>query len=885
MSSINFDNPWLLLIALPIILVLLVPFFITVRKDNRNFHNVTSAILHILIAVLVGFSAAGTTIKSIVTETDVYVVADLSYSTNKKLDVIDGYIDDLRKDLPLNTKLGVVCFGGEDSQVVHTPLGEKPKSVKESVEKLDTTSTDIVSALEFTGKIFKGDVVKRIVLITDAKQSDESDSNALKRAVDTLHASRVYVDAIYLDSNLAEDAKEVQVSSVDYSDKVYEGQDATVSVFIQSTVKTRATLTVLRGEEKIISQPIAVGVGMQNQLVSLPTDETGKFEYSVRLEEIEEDGSPFNNVCNFAQTVASEPATLFITGSTGDEAVLRQVYGDNYAEAVTVKYEGESVPYTVAQLCQYDEIVLSNLDVSRIPNYEMFIESLDTCVSLLGKSLIGLGNLSLQNTVDDSLIRLSNMLPVRYGSPVSESKMYAIVIDKSNSMQQVGKLDVAKKAAKQLVDLVDEDDYVAIYGFYGGVSEVHSKSLATDKKTIKDEIDAITGEHNTVMSGGLNEVIRLLESSSTVMETQVFLLTDGLNSASDWTASADSIVALKNTHDVTTSILGIRSEKNETSLKNLALQGGGKYWYVEDDTTLDEGVFVDISNNLGEVVVDDYNTVVDIEQVFDETLEGIDNAYFVKGYVASRPKANATTVLTAQHQRLNASSVTVPIYSYWEYGNGKTASFTSSFSGLWMEKWNKEGLDTLFFKNVFDVNTPTERIDAPFVTDITRQSGGASLEIRPALLKAGATVEVALRAPDGTRTEIPNVVFSSSVYTCAFAMPTVGEYVAEITYNYKGESYTLEKSMHVSYLAEYDCFTTFEASPLYKMLGANGTVSEDGKLKIVNDENEVGVQIVDLTMPMLIAAVSLFAVDVLIRKLKWADIRGLFRKVGKGGRS
>ncbi len=73
----------------------------------------------------------------------------------------------------------------------------------------------------------------------------------------------------------------------------------------------------------------------------------------------------------------------------------------------------------------------------------------------------------------------------------------------------------------------------------------------------------------------------------------------------------------------------------------------------------------------------------------------------------------------------------------------------------------------------------------------------------------------------------------------------------------------------------------YEASVLYKMIGGNGKVSEAGNLVLENGENEVGTKTVRLTAPLLIACVVLFAVDIVIRKLKWNDIVSLFKKVNK----
>ena len=59
MRNISFDNPWLLLLAIPLLAVVIVPYSIAIRKDNKNAHTVTSLILHLLIVALVVHALAG----------------------------------------------------------------------------------------------------------------------------------------------------------------------------------------------------------------------------------------------------------------------------------------------------------------------------------------------------------------------------------------------------------------------------------------------------------------------------------------------------------------------------------------------------------------------------------------------------------------------------------------------------------------------------------------------------------------------------------------------------------------------------------------------------------------------------------------------------------
>ncbi len=898
MSSINFDNPWLLLIAIPLALLLLLPFFLTVRKGNRNFHNVTSCVLHILIAVLVAFSAAGTKIESVVTETNVYVVADLSHSSNKNLQEIDGYIHRLGDKLPANSKMGVVCFGATDSHVIHTPLGEKPQSVTTSLSSINDSATDIVSALEYTGKIFKNNVIKRIVLITDAKQTDESDTSALKRTVDKLHASKIFVDAIYLDNNISKDAKEVQLSDVEYASTVYKGQDVTASVYLQSSLQTRVALEVACNKQPYKTINVDVGVGTRTVTIPLKTDAEGTYSYAVSLKSTDSDTSDYNNVQTFTQFVEAQPKTLFIVDDMGvkeDIDRAKALYGDS---ADVKRINDPTIPVTVSALCEYDEIVLSNVNVTKMGgNYETFIESLEVVVSDLGKSLVGYGDLGLQNATGTMKI-LADMMPVTYGNPIKGDRFFAILMDLSNSMFRAGKFDIAKKTAASLVDLLKPTDKVAVIGFHGQWSWIQTPTLADKPEDIKKKIMAAEDDHGTVIHEGLNAVENELLTYANGLQSQVFLLSDGggIDNAAEYSACMESVDNLYE-KGITTSVMaiGVRAETDlaiVNNLKSLAYVGNGEvngrgYWELLNDAALDESVFKEeISGS--DLAVTAYTNVQKKER-FDEVLEGIGELSYIQGYMPSYAKTDATTVLEATYWASNGGAlpmgVDVPIYAYKNYGNGKTSAFTSYFGGEAIANWDNLGISTKLFKNIYATNVPKERVAVPFTVSTTKYLGGASVEIRPCAPKVDAVAEVALIAPDGTESVLPNVVFDGSKYTCSFVMPTEGEYTTKITYTYKNETYTVQKAVSLPYLSEYDEFTTFYASPLYQMLGSKGTVSEDGELEIVNDESEVGMEFVDLTVPLLIAAVVLFAVDIIIRKLKWADIKGLFKKVKKENKS
>ena len=95
MRNISFDNPYWLLLAIPLAVALLVPYFISVSKDNRNKGWIASLVIHLLIILSVSLAAAGLVHTTVMTRTKVYVLADVSYSSSRNLDEIDDLIGDI----------------------------------------------------------------------------------------------------------------------------------------------------------------------------------------------------------------------------------------------------------------------------------------------------------------------------------------------------------------------------------------------------------------------------------------------------------------------------------------------------------------------------------------------------------------------------------------------------------------------------------------------------------------------------------------------------------------------------------------------------------------------------------------------------------------------
>ncbi len=896
MSSINFDNAYLLLIAIPIAVLLAVPFFWAVRKDNANAHNIASGVLHVLMALCIAFALAGATVETTVTETDVYVLADVSFSAEKNLDTIDNYIDELKVNLPKNSKLGVVCFAKDQQLLV--PLGKSVKSVKAAdTDLLVESETDIEGALDYATSLFRDGVIKRIVLMTDGKQTHVKDSNALKRAVDAVRAEGIFVDAVYVDDNLSADAQEVQMISAVATQNTYNGKEEEAVVTVRSTYETRATVSLYRGNLQMSSQPVRLTKGNNNVTFDLDTSVKGTFEYEVRVD-AEGDENSLNNNAKFSQTVSDSVNVLLITEKDEDEAEFKERY---YGKAnVTVFAPDGDIPMTIEDLCGYDEIIISNADMTKAANSTLFLENLNIVVSKFGKSLVTYGNVYTQD--NESLVSLANMLPVKFGNADRDSKLYTIVVDASRSMETYSKFAIAKSASKQLISKLSEGDWACVVVFNGNYytkfapAEIHDEpatgeSVSTRQSAL-DAIDSIEAEHGTVISFGLQEAYKLMKNLR-FEEKQIMLISDGLSVDNQGNGDEEEKITqvlndMKRSR-ISVSVIDVGRGGDFTSsqsihakelLNNIASITGGTYSFANTLDSLDDVVFGDgIIDDLTEVVMDDEPANVVVVRSSDSALSGVNfvSDDYITGFVVSKAKSGSTTVL-----ELSYDDRSVPLYGYWTYGKGKVATFAASLKHT--KEWSNAVADP-FFENLLSTNIPDEKANYPFVLETIEENGYIHITATPARMSNSAVVKVTLTTPGETEnaeriTEQSNMTFATSCYKYSFATYNVGKYEVVIDYIEEGRAnYSANYSYYVTYLPEYDSFASYDIATLYKMIGSEGKVMDvDDVIRIENDESMIASYELDLSLILLIICVVLFVADVIVRKIKWEDIRSLFGK-------
>ena len=873
MRNVSFDNPWLLLIAVPLLLAVILPYAWAIRKENRNRSVVTSLILHVLIIAIIAMALAGTTMTTYMTKTEVIFVADVSYSSEKNLDKVDEHIQRISKDLPNNTKAGLVCFG-KDYQLT-TQIGGKLQSVKTAT--VDNSATDISSALQYAASLFSRDAVKHIVLLTDGRDTGPEASAALVRAVEALYVANVNIHAVYIDNNIQPGEKEVQISGVDASGATYINHNAQASVLVQTaTAGLHANVSLYKNGEKYDDMDVVLDNGYNVLRFKLDTTQSGTFDYEVRVE-AEGDISPYNNTYSFTQEITDEVHVLLVSSNPADEAMVQKLRGEN---TVIDRYAVDAfdLPCTVEAMAKYDEIILSSVDVSQMRNAAAFVDSVGKAVSLFGKSLLNFGDGKIQDKTAEVQQDYENMLPVKYGNASQEPKLYAIVIDTSRSMFMADKLTYAKEVACQLINILDDKDQVMIVAFSGEPRLVAEIQSAANKDSLIRTISELTVSQGTVMGAAMNEAYKLM-SMMPHENKQIMLISDGLS----YSLEPDSPVTvaqqmLEAGITVSTVNIGTSEGVGLDTMNNIAVSGGGSYHYVKGVGDIQKVIYEDILPDLGETVIQT-ETHVSFETRNDSVLLGINELPNVLGFVQCRPKSDATVVLTVPYQKTNGAIVDVPLYAYWSYGNGTVACFSSDLMGVWTADWADTEGET-FLKNVFDTNIPDECYNHPYTLNVEYDGVDSLVEIIPATINPFATLGVKITMPNGQVVE-QTLNFDKTRYYYEFQTPEIGKYEIQITYTQNGENRQFHTSFHLSRSPEYDSFAMCSAANLTSAIRGRGTVYEDDSLKVRNNEDEISTYVMDFTIGLLVAAVVLYLMDIIVRKLTWADIRSLFKKTGR----
>ncbi len=165
----------------------------------------------------------------------------------------------------------------------------------------------------------------------------------------------------------------------------------------------------------------------------------------------------------------------------------------------------------------------------------------------------------------------------------------ALVLDRSGSMSG-GKLEYVKLAAAHVLDLLQEQDRVAIVAFDNEVNLISPSLPCTtnNRRGLKSRVSQLTPGGNTNLSAGwLTGCQEVAAAAQEGTLNRALLLTDGEANAGiiDLEMLAQQARELAR-RGVSTSTFGVGQGFNEHLLEAMSNQGGGNFYYIETPTEI-----------------------------------------------------------------------------------------------------------------------------------------------------------------------------------------------------------------------------------------------------------------------------------------------------------
>ena len=876
MNNFKFGNPWLLFLLIPLIGGVVLGYFLMGKGKRNSKKNVISFSLHLVMAVLVSFAFADPQFLESGRPSEVLILADASASESPSIERMDASIKKARSEalrFP-NTEVGVVAFA-KDSRFV-TEFGKGFDSLSEVYEDgdFDYSASDLEQALLFAAESFSEQALKRVVLISDGVETDGSAIDALS----ALMAEGIQIDTLSLQADFP---SEISLTGLEYTDNAYLNRAESVQVAINATEPSDATIELYRNGVLDASQFAYLGNGLNLVSFDLDTAEEGEAVYRVVVKA--RDGYEFhdsfaeNNTRSFVQRVTGDFSILFLGTSESELSEFVRL-GQLSEETKIDSYIGASeVPYTLEELIEYDEIVLSDIDLTKIAHYDEFVDNLTVAVRVYGKSVFTFSATHVGDENDPSLIEYNDLLPVQYQP--DDSRAMVLLIDSSGSMGG-NNIDMAKAGAKAVVDKLSINDSIAIVTFETNVQIPVAMTTIRDEANradIKAKIDHIDINGGTNMLNGLTEAYKQIDGV-TAEYKNIITLSDGL--PGDNPDDLKEFVTSMSFSNISSSFINIGDPEGEEVLKTLAKLGNGKYYYIDSALGLKDIMIDSIDQEVVNAIIEkDSEIIYQLED--DPSLQGgvYNNLDNISGYAYCRMKTGANTVLSVQYIHTNSdnelSVIAVPLYAYWDFGRGRVSSFTSSLNTSWTAKLRGSAAGQLFFKNIIAQSFPERFNKSTLDLELIPHGSSSSVIVTPNLDSADARINLTATPREGGEPFEAILTYDGTTFQGEVATPEPGLYDLRLVYSrlnpdnglYEEEE-TLDYVYSFDYSSEFNFFDDQPTTLLYELSSQSGgrqLAEEDIRLDISDSQLQQASYSSSMVW-LLLSAVIVYLIDIFVRK-------------------
>ena len=765
-------------------------------------------------------------------------------------------VETIRGKLGRGDSAALVRFGGS----AQSEMLEAGVPVSEEGSDVDTGATNIGAALQDGLAQAGTGAAPRIVLLTDGNENRGSADAAA--AVARSMGARIFPVPL----GTAARGVEVDVDEVRAPARVRQAEPHEVTVMVRSRTAVTARVTLLRDAGPVAARVESLAPGENAVQFTGSFPERGLHAWDA-LVEAPGDGIPQNNHNRLFVEVTGAPQVLYVSRPGKPSLSLLAALS---AQGISVVSKAAAaLPGTLAGYLPYDALILDN-----VPGFGISTEKMETIAQYVrdaGGGLLMAGGDASFGAGGYYKTPIERVLPVDMDAKSQvqvPGLSLVLVVDKSGSMGAAvptgeSKLDVVKSAALAAIESLNPFDKAGVLAFDADWLWAVPLTSAGDIQKIASDLATLTASGGTIMYPALEEADRVLSASRSPLR-HVILLTDGLTDAADFKA----LLGRMERHHITVSTVAVGDDADTELLANIARWGGGRTYATSDARDVPRIFLTDTTLASRGLVVE--KSFFPRQLSAGEMIRGLslDAMPGLRGFVLTYAKPGAEQVLSALYD--------APLLASWRYGLGRTAAFTSDFSGRWSGSW--------LAWNQFP------RFAAQLVRWIERPSDSGVLHAR--IDTGGGTARVAVDAFDSLGAflnglSIDGILIQPSGARVTLDVPQTGPgmYEAALPAGETGD-YFLTLSAHSANaeLAPLTVGTSIAWSDEYGMPGVNTALlnrlaAATGGRSITSPDDEAGLAALlhrepgsagaggDAGRLFLLAAILLFFLDVAVRRL------------------
>lgn len=673
----SFTNPgalWLFLL-LPLLAAIGWP-----RVAYRRRRDVLSLAVRLLLVALLVVGLAGIQVQQAADNLAVVFLVDVSDSMTPQMR--SGALDTVRAasaTMGERDQGAVVLFGA--NALVEIPMTDRLELVQAGADPV-RLNTDLAEAMRLGLALFPADAAKRMVILSDGKQTVGDAAEVARLAA----ATGVQIDVVPLAAaDVPQDTTgpEILVQDVSVPGTVNEGEqfDLTATIF-SNRADAAAEVRVLSSGEVIVRQDVQLQAGENTYVfpdLSVPTP--GFVDFRVVVEPRGADTFYQNNELSAFTEVTGPPRALLVTSDPREVEALRAALEET---GLQVDVQGpRELPVGLAPLSAYDSIVLANVSAAELGTDRM--RYIQAYVRDLGGGLVAVGGPDSFGVGGYFETPLEETLPVDMRLKDQEripQLAMLFVIDRSGSMEMeaasvsgVSNLELAKEAVARSFDLLNNNDRTGVLSFdVSAYWVLHLQALGDEanREQMRAEVGALRPGGGTNIRQALLSADQVLRSDPSALK-HIILLTDGGSDQSGIEAAVDRMYQ---NYGITTSVVAVGRDYVQW-LEQIAVAGHGQFHLATDVSTI-PAIFT--SETL--LATRSYIFEEDFRPALAAThpiMRELDSVPLLHGYVATSPKDTATVILTGPEDD--------PILAAWQYGLGRSVAFTSDASSRWGADW------------------------------------------------------------------------------------------------------------------------------------------------------------------------------------------------------